>query len=129
MKKILIYSETLLLLKGIDQLLKEGISDIHTEQVHTVELLKKHLYEKKSNLFILHLDFSTGNPDYLAKHIIELQIEIPLLILTDDTSMAQKLFLDNMEGIYFLDIRNTVAEITQMAVRMLNSGGSHTLSL
>jgi hypothetical protein len=128
MKKVFIYSETLLLLKGIDQLLKEGIAGIQTEQVYKMDSLKECLHSYISDLFILHLDFTIDSPEYLVKQLTETAIQAPLLILTDDITTAQNLFIDNVKEIQFLDIRNTVTKITQAVVNMLGTDESEILS-
>lgn len=125
MKKVFIYSQTLLLLKGIDQLLKEGIAGIQTEQVYKMESLKDYLQNHLSDLFIVHLDFTIDSPEYLVKQLTEVPIQAPLLILTDNITTAQKLFIDHAEEIQFLDIRNTVTKIIQAVTGMLGTNESH----
>lgn len=111
----------MLFLKGIDQLLKEGIPYIETAPVHRIESLKTQLLNQTHDLFIVHLDFTIENPAYLMKHLTEEPLVVPLLILTDEPAMAEQLFQDTVEKIYFLDIRNTVTNITQKVISILNS--------
>lgn len=120
MKKILIYSETMLYLKGIDLLINEGIDDIQTKCSNHFIGFKELASKENHALIILHIDF-LGVQNKNQKNIISLlPLQIPVLILTDDTVNAAKLFPQHIDHICFLDVKNTATKIISMATSMLS---------
>lgn len=121
MKKILIYSETMLYLKGIDLLINEGINDIRTKCANNFTAFKELLSKESHALIILHLDF-LNDAGKNQRHIISiLPQHTPVLILTDDTIDAGKLFPATTDHICFLDVKNTASKILSMANKMLST--------
>ena len=120
MKKILIYSETMLYLKGIDLLINEGIHDIKTNCANSFTSLKAIISKENHALIILHLDFLGETSKNIGNITSLLHSQIPVLILTDDTVNAGKLFPIDTDHICFLDVKNTAAKIISMANNMLS---------
>jgi hypothetical protein len=120
MKKILIYSETMLYLKGIDLLINEGIQDIQTNCANSVTTYKELVSRQSYALIILHIDFLGTTSKNQGKIISLLPPQTPILILTDDTVNAGKLFPSVVDHIYFLDVKNTATKIISMANNMLS---------
>ena len=120
MKKILIYSETMLYLKGIDLLINEGIQDIKTNCANSVTTYKELVSRQSYALIILHIDFLGTTSKNQGKVISLLPPQTPILILTDDTVSAGKLFPSVVDHICFLDVKNTATKIISMATSMLS---------
>lgn len=120
MKKILIYSETMLYLKGIDLMINEEIDDIQTKCNNHFTEFKELVSKETHALIILHIDFLGGASKKNENIPSLLPPQIPVLILTDDTVNAGKLFPINTDHICFLDIKNTANKIISMVANMLS---------
>lgn len=120
MKKILIYSETMLYLKGIDLLINEGIDDIQTKCSNHFNGFKELVSKESPALIILHIDFLTTKSKNQEKIISILPPQTPVLMLTDDTVSAGKLFPSHTDHICFLDVKNTATKIISMANNLLS---------
>lgn len=120
MKKILIYSETMLYLKGIDLLINEGIHDIKIIRANSFTTCKEWISKESYALIILHIDFLNTTSNNQGKIISLLPSQTPILVLTDDTVSAGKLFPSLVDHICFLDVKNTATKIISMANNMLS---------
>lgn len=120
MKKILIYSETMLYLKGIDLLINEGVDDIQTNCSNHFTGFKELVSKESYALIILHIDFLTAKSKNQEKIISLLPPQTPVLILTDDTVSAGKLFSLHTDHICFLEVKNSANKIISMANNLLN---------
>ncbi|MBL0883665.1 MAG: hypothetical protein IBJ16_10035 [Chitinophagaceae bacterium] len=125
MKKILIYSETMLYLKGIDLLINEGIHNIETTCANSFTRFKELVSPEKHALIILHIDFLAETNKNQVKITSLLPAQTPILILTDDTVNAGKLFPFIVDHICFLDVKNTATKIISMANNMLSMTNSN----
>lgn len=118
MKQIIIYSTTKLYLKGIDLLIKEGISLVQTNCTDTVPSLQKQLLSPEIALLILHLDFSAEIEEELIHTIALIPHQIPVLILTDDIAAANMFLPAAHKNIICLDVRNTATVIITQACQL-----------
>ena len=110
----------MLYLKGIDLLINEGIQDIKTNCANSVTTYKELISKQSYALIILHIDFLVTTNKNQEKIIFLLPPNTPILILTDDTVNAGKLFPSTVDHICFLDMRNTATKTISMANNMLS---------
>ena len=120
MKKILIYSETMLYLKGIDLLINEGIHDIQTKCLNNFTTFQELVSKESDALIILHLDFLSDSSKNQKSITSVLPLQTPVLILTDDTVNAGKLLPMHTDHLCFMDVKNSAATIIAMVNNMLS---------
>ncbi len=121
MEKLLIYSEIMLYLKGIDRLIKEGLSHISTKCANDIHAFKRILDQNAFELVVLHLDFSNQKESpylQLAEYCLSAPNSM-LLILTDDTIAAGKFFPVATDTICYLDVKSTDKKIITTITQML----------
>ena len=111
----------MLYLKGIDRLIKEGLSHISTTCVDDITSLKRILDQNSFELIVLHLDFSNQKENsypQLADYC-ESAPNSMLLILTDDTIAAGKFFPIATDAICYLDVKSSDKKIITTITQML----------
>ncbi|MDZ4071842.1 MAG: hypothetical protein U1C70_08465 [Sediminibacterium sp.] len=125
MKKILIYSETMLYLKGIDLLINEGIQDIKTKCANSFSAFQELISKESHAMIILHINFLGKQNKHLENITSVLPPKIPVLILTDNIVNVGKLFPVANDLICLLDVRNTDTKIISMANKLLGISSSN----
>ncbi len=110
----------MLYLKGIDLLINEGIHDITTKCANSFKTSKELISKENYALIVLHIDFLGATSKHQEKIASLLPPQTPVLILTDDTVNAGKLFPINTDYICFLDVKNTATNIISMVNNMLS---------
>lgn len=110
----------MLYLKGIDLLINEGIDDIQTKCSNHFTQFRELVSKESHALIILHIDFLADETKNQENIISVLPPQIPVLILTDDTVNAGKLFPYHSDHICFLDVKNTATKIISMANNLLS---------
>ncbi len=121
MEKLLIYSEIMLYLKGIDRLIKEGLSHISTKCAGDITSFKRILDQDTFELIVLYLDYLNQKENLYAElaDYCQSSPNSMLLILTDDTVAAGKFFPIATDAICYLDVKSSDKKIITTITQML----------
>lgn len=109
----------MLYVKGISCLLKEELSDIKPIGIIDCHMIPISIATYNVKLLILHIDFLLEIPTGFTDIIQHIPTTMPILILTDDTLAASKLFPVTDERVCCIDVTDTEKKISTMVSKML----------